>query len=755
VSFVAGSDNSAMQDDVPVSFHAEPEAPACEAGAEARPWRILIADDDEEVHFATAYALRKVLIDGRPLELLHARSAAEAIALLRKESNVAVAMLDVVMETPDAGLRLVEAVRQELGLDLLRIVLRTGQPGYAPELEIIRRYDINDYRTKSELSQIRLITTLTAAVRAYEQLDTERTANRAIDAMARSSSTLFQVHDSRAFANAALSRLEDLLAVPVDALACMEGSASMPMAPGLHVLASRGRFSCQNDYEIERIGDIQLLRSVRRCMAARTCVFEAGRFSLWIGNGSRDAVIVVDHPEPLHAVQKRLIEMFAATLGVGFENVDLIERLDFFAFHDPLTRLPNRTRFISAVDQSLFARQSACYRLILADILRFSEVNDALGHRCGDSLLVAVARRLRSAFGSQVLLARISGDTFAFYGPENELDPAAISRACEAPFFIHGHSVTVRVHLGQVKVSGCTGNAVELLRSACLALNAARQAGAGCVRTFDSGMADDVQRRVAMLHNLRASIDFRRGLSLNYQPLINVRDGRVQAVEVLVRWRNDAGESIAPGVFIPLAERTGMIHELGYWVMEQAIERLAVWQRQGWPDLALVINVSAAQLQSRDLVSRIAELLEFSDVAPGCITLDLNDQIIHEPSDALHEQLGALRRLGIKLALDDFCNVFVSLDRFTEFPIDVLKIARNYVAQLGESDAERAVVHSLTQLARMRGLGVVAKGVERAEQVELLLAMDCDCMQGFYLARPMLAEQFEIWLRGQNPGPSA
>lgn len=747
VNFTAEPDSNAMQEDLPVEFDAEPEEASVDTGFSARPWRVLIADDDEEVHLATAYALRKVNIDGRPLELLHARSAAAALDLLRKERDVAVAMLDVVMETSDAGLFLVDTLRNELGLDLLRIVLRTGQPGYAPELEVIRRYDINDYRTKSELSQTRLITTLTSAIRAYAQLDSERTANRAIDAMARSSGSLFQVHDSRAFATATLCRLEELLAVPVDALVCMEGSMSMPMAPGLHVVASRGKFSAQSEREIEKLNDPQLLRSVNRCMAARTCVFEPGRFSLWIGNGSRDAVVVVDHPEPLHAVQKRLIEMFAATLSVGFENMDLIERLDFFAFHDPLTRLPNRTRFISTVDQNLFARKNASHCLVLADVLRFSEVNDALGYRCGDSLLVSLSRRLRAALDSQVLLARISGDTFGLYGLESDLDPAVISRVCEAPFFIHGHSIVVRTHLGLVRVSGSSGNAIELLRSASLALNAARQAGGGCSRTFDFGMSDDVQSRVAMLHNLRAAIDFRRGLSLNYQPLINVREGRVEALEVLIRWRNDAGESIPPDVFIPLAERTGMIHELGRWVIEQSVERLAAWQRQGWPDLGLVINVSAAQLQAPDFVSCLAECLEFSDVAPGCITLDLDAQVAHEPAKELQERLDALCLLGVKLAMDDFCDIFFSSSPFADLSINTFKIARDHVAQLGEAESERAVVQSLTQLARMRGFGIVAKGVESEAQLDLLLSMGCDCMQGFHLARPMLADKVEHWLR--------
>lgn len=723
---------------------AAPRAPADEP--QLAPWRILITDDDEEVHRATAFALRGLRIDGRPLELLHAFSAVEAETLLRNTRDVAVAMLDVVMETSDAGLRLVETIRETLGLRSMRIVLRTGQPGYAPELEVIRRYDINDYRTKSELSQTRLVTTLTAAARAYEQLETARATARGMDAVSRSANTMFRLHRSQDFARVVLDRLEEVLGQSIDALVAMEHSSAIPAEPGLQIVCARGRYAAFTACPTERTLDVELLRAIRRCTAARCSVFEASRFCLWLGSGARDAVVVVDHARPLREIERRLVEMFAASLAVGFENVDLIERLDFFAFFDALTHLPNRTRFITEVDQDLFAHQGGSRCLALADVVRFSEVNDALGHRCGDTLLVAVAKRLRQTLGAAVTLARVSGDTFGLYGPENAVAPAAINKAFEQAFFVHGHALTVQLRLGLVRVGECKGNAVELMRNASLALNQARRAGGGACCVFSAMMSEDVQSRVGMLHSLRAAIDFKRGLSLHYQPFFDAASGGLQGLEVLLRWRNDFGELLPPTRFIPLAERTGMIHELGMWVLEQALERFGIWLRQGW-QLDLALNVSAVQLRSEDFVARLRKQIEFSDVDPRRLVFDLSEQISCEDPQMLGRQLQALRALGIRFALDDFGKGPGSLSQSSALPVDLLKIDPQFVAGVSESAAGRALPAATAELARLRGLGLLAKGVETAEQAAILREMGCGLMQGFHFARPLPLEQMELWLR--------
>lgn len=718
----------------------------------AAPWCILIADDDEEVHRATAFALRGVCIDDAPLQLLHARSAAEAENLLATTPGIAVAMLDVVMETTDAGLVLVDTIRNRLGLRTLRIVLRTGQPGYAPELEVIERYDINDYRTKSELTQTRLITTLTSAIRAYAQLERIERTSQGLSEVSRASNSMFRIRSAAAFAGQLLNHLGALLDAPPNGLVCVDlPSAPERVATGLSVLHAVGAYGALIGISLDKLDDAELQRAITRCVAARTTLFEGKRVFIWMGGGTRDAVVVFDAGPDSDIgrsdVSRRLIEILAANLTVGFENVDLFERLDFFAFFDPLTHLPNRTRFLSDVDQELFASSGSMRCLALADVVRFSDINDALGHRCGDTLLIGVSRRLRAALGPDVMCARVSGDVFALFGPENAIDPVLIRRAFDAPFFVHGHALSVQMRVGVARVADGRGSAAELMRSANLALNQARQSGGGAWSYFTRAMSEDVQSRVSMLHSLRAAIDFKRGLSLAYQPLVNARSGALVGAEALLRWRNDFGESVAPTRFIPLAERTGLINELGLWVIETALDRLARWRAQGLREMVMSINVSSVQFRAEDFAVQVKRLIRLCDVPPEYVCLEITESIVLEEHDHVMTQIADLRRDGVRFAIDDFGTGFSSLSQIARLPADQLKIDRAFVDKVCHSPADHSIAATVVLLAQGRNLGMVAEGVETEEQKAALLKLGCEKMQGYLFGRPMSGDQFDSWLR--------
>ncbi|MFT3733572.1 MAG: EAL domain-containing protein [Rhodocyclaceae bacterium] len=750
----AGADND---DRIVFSDDAEGESGDEQSAIHAEaPWRILIADDDEEVHRATAFALRGVKIDGAPLELLHAMSAAEAKNLLASEPRIAVAMLDVVMESTDAGLKLVEVIREELGLKNLRIILRTGQPGYAPELEVIRRCDINDYRTKSELTQVRLITTLTSSVRAYAQLEQIAQVSRGMRDVARNSNALFRIHDGAEFASRLLDTLATMLDVEALGLVCCaevtDRNDRMSPPGSLQVVGGAGTYAGMTGLALERLADIEVQRLISRCIASHATQMEGGRFCLWLGYPDRDAVVYFDAGRVPDELESRLIELLSANLCVGFENVDLFERLNFFAFFDPLTRLPNRTRFIADVDQDIYAHSGVRRCMAIADVVRFSDINDALGHRCGDTLLAAVAKRLRAAVGPGVRCARISGDVFALFGDENLIDPAAIRRAFESPFFVHGHALSVGVRLGLVRAGDTRGGAMDLVRNANLALNEARHASGAGYAWFSSELAADVQSRVALLHSLRAAIDFKRGLSLVYQPQVNAVTGELLGAEALLRWHSDFGEAVPPAQFIPLAERTGMIAELGLWVIESAMDQLAAWRKQGLNTLCMSINVSSVQFRADDFAMRVRKLIDLCDVPASNIVFEITESIAVEDLSLVMSQISVLRNLGIRFAIDDFGTGFSSLSQIASLPADELKIDRSFVEKVDLSEADRALSAMVVVLARARSLTVVAEGVETDAQRETLLAMGCERMQGYLFGRPMTAEQFDVWRRERKQG---
>ncbi|MCB1886402.1 MAG: EAL domain-containing protein [Rhodocyclaceae bacterium] len=719
-------------------------------------WVVLVVDDDAEVHQATNFALQNTILLERPLELIHASSAVEARACLEaRGSEIAVVLLDVVMETPEAGLELVPVIRRELGLDELRIILRTGQPGYAPELSVVRDYDINDYKTKSELTHVRLVTALTAAIRSYDQIRTLAASRRGLDMIVQSAGELFGRRALVSFAEGVLTQIAALLRLEPEGLICARSGSPFAQQSdsALYIVGAAGRFRSHVSRPLAELGDAEIVHTINRCMAARTSIFEAQATVLFFsGEGGRSAVVYLATERALEAVDRRMLEVFAVNIGVGFENVGLFERLNFYAYFDPLTRLPNRVRLIDEMDQFLASSSDALSQSVaLIDLAHFSQVNNALGQRSGDALLMAVARRLRSAFPDSVMLSRLVGDSFALFGPARILEPEALLHIFEAPFYARGHGVPLQIRIGLAPVARAPGGqlprAADLLRDASVALGQAKLEQGARFCTYTAEMAAQAQQRIVMLNELRAALDFHRGLKVHYQPQVDSRDGSLTGAEALLRWRRTDGGMVPPDDFIPLAEYTGLIIEIGAWVFREACEQLMYWRDEGEDKLVMAVNVSALQFRQDGFVEMIRNTLDQTGAPADRIELEITESVAMEEVDKVVEQLEALRALGVRIALDDFGCGFSSLSSLTRLPIDRLKVDRSFVAQLTDENARSGIVQTILRLAQGSGMAAIAEGVETTEQAALLQSMGCVEMQGFLFGRPMAPDEFLIWMR--------
>ncbi|HLO64347.1 MAG TPA: DUF3369 domain-containing protein, partial [Azonexus sp.] len=306
-------------------------------------WKVLIVDDDEEVHEATLFALQGIRLCGRRLRLIPAHSADEAAAIMEDEADIAVMLLDVVMESPDAGLRLVRHIRQDLGRSEVRIVLRTGQPGQAPELEVIRDYDINDYKTKAELTHTRLITTLIAAIRSYEQLQALNANRRGLEMVVSGAAELMQTGTLAAFAKLALAQITALLRLPGDGLFCAEKAVQLAAASSedVHIVAASGNLAGYSGQRLDHLGDPDVAAAIKDCLNRRSHSFGLRHIALYLRERNQEAVLFVRGNQALTAVDRQLAEVFAANIATCFGNVRLVERLNFIAYHDPLTGLAN------------------------------------------------------------------------------------------------------------------------------------------------------------------------------------------------------------------------------------------------------------------------------------------------------------------------------------------------------------------------------------------------------------------------------
>ena len=729
------------------------------------PWRILVVDDDADVHSTTLFALADVDMQGRPLAFLHAYSAAEAFAMLGRERDIAVILLDVVMERADAGLQLVRRIRNELDLHDVRIILRTGQPGYAPEMEAIRGYDINDYRTKSELTRTKLYTTVAAAIRSYEQLCALEANRVGMERIVAACAQLMALHGVRDVAYGILAQAGKLIGQPADGVLCTRefGDGTGAFGP-LGVVAACGASRDLEGCELGALYDdphvTRLAQAAERTLARRACTADDGILTLFFpGKAGRDFVACMPLERTISDVETRLLKVFCGMVAVSLDNCELVTDLHQSAFHDPLTGLPNRTRMVELIDAALAAGAGPDHNpdqdavLALVDIDHFAETNDALGHRFGDLLLAAVARRLCTrlvpglapGLAPSLHIGRIGGDIFCVLGNAELVQPAALQTLFLDAFHIDGQDVQVSSTLGLVRLAEHDGSGADALKDGDIALKRAKlqQRAGHCY--FSRGMGVEIRERVRMMHALRSG--FRHGeLFLDYQPQIDLATNRAFGAEALLRWRQQDGQLVPPDRFIPIAEYSGLIVEIGEWVLREACTELLRLRAAGYTAFTMSVNVSQVQLRHPHFLDMLRRALDDTGAPPEFIELEITESMAMEEPAALVEKLAHVKRTGVSIAIDDFGTGFSSLSHLQRLQVDRLKIDRAFVTEITGSARGSSIAQMVVQLGRNLGLSVIAEGVEDERQAQILRQLGCPLAQGYLYSRPLSPENLLAWL---------
>jgi diguanylate cyclase (GGDEF)-like protein len=439
----------------------------------------------------------------------------------------------------------------------------------------------------------------------------------------------------------------------------------------------------------------------------------------------------------------RMTERFEITRRDLEEEVaEQRARLEHQALHDPLTGLANRVLLVDRIEHATesAARRGTQAVVLFMDLDFFKAVNDASGHSAGDRLLVDVARRLQSAVRPEDTIARLGGDEFVVLC-EDVADPTAeglvvarrIIELFEEPFTVSGRSVVVRVSIGVAPagVRERADSADVVLARADHAMYRAKQLGRGRVELYDPAL-DDLETRHAEVKAALARALEHHHLRLVYQPLCDVVTRRLIAREALVRWHDPMLEDIAPSEMIPLAESTRLITGIGRWVLSVACRDCAAWRREGEPDVGVTVNVAGLQLACAAFPADVERALKESGLPPGALTVELSETLLMtDRADALER----LRALGVRIAVDDFGTGCSSLSWLARLPVDVVKVDRSFVAQLGIADRYGAIVDAMIYLAHALDLDVVAEGVETEAQLAHLARLGCDAAQGFLLGQ--------------------
>ncbi len=430
----------------------------------------------------------------------------------------------------------------------------------------------------------------------------------------------------------------------------------------------------------------------------------------------------------------------------------LEEQLVHQAFHDSLTSLSNRAMFKNRLEHALTRRdlKPGSLAVLFLDLDGFKEINDTLGHSSGDQLLIEVARRLSTQVRPSDTVARFGGDEFAVL-VEDLTDPtytvalaSRVNTLLQEPYELGSANIVhLSASVGIAHHGDHASDAESLLRNADLAMYQAKAAKTGGYALYDPSMHAGLVERVRLEADLRAALENNQ-LEVHYQPLINMRSGRVTGVEALARWQHPTLGAIPPSEFIPLAESTGLIRVLGEWVLRQACEQTVEWQRGHVElcDLRVSVNVSARQLYDGDMTKTVATVLEETGLAAKSLTLEMTESVLLDDSGATLSTLRAIQTMGVRLAIDDFGTGYSSLSYLHRFPVDVLKIDRSFIERMSEG-GDASLVSTIVRLGHTMNLETVAEGIERPDEMLMLRRQGCTTGQGFHFSPALPADEIQ------------
>lgn len=711
------------------------------------PWKILVVDDDEQVHKVTSLALSDIRILDRPLQFIHAYSAAEARSILEDESDIAVILLDVVMEHDNSGLELAKTIRTELQLDAPRIILRTGQPGYAPELEVIQNYDINDYRMKSELTRTRLITALTTAVRSYQQVHKIKRGEVGMRTIIEATNHIFNTRDHEYYSADIIKYTAKLLDVnSPDGLVVIEMRS---LGNGgnyrhMYVSGATGKYSQSLNASINDIPQAAVKEEIEHCIDQQSTLFSPNSVAVFFENDGKRGCLFLDTSGPIDQVARSLIEVFAVSIGVGFNNINLITQLNQYAYFDQLSRLPNRTRFLLEVNR--LGSEHSNYMLGVLDIDNFSAVNNALGHKNGDLLIQAIADRLANSLHGDLLIARIGGDTFGLLGPADMMNPDDLLRPFDRPFVIKNTPFPIGATLGLAPVESMHAQSFSVLKNADMAMKMAKHTTGISFMYYSEDMARAAEQRLEITKDLHPALA-RDEFEVYYQPQVDLTTNKLTGVESLVRWIKSDGTIIRPDHFIPVAESTGVIIDIGKQVFRKSCRQAREWREKGMLNFKIAINVSVRQFSDPDFVPSLKQILREEEVESSYFELEITESTLMNEVESTIKLLEELNDVGFAISIDDFGTGYSSLNYLLRLPIQRLKVDRSFVMNVEHDEKARTISGLIVSMANNLGIMTIAEGIETEGQLEFIRNLGCKDAQGFYYSKPVNCTEFEKWYK--------
>ena len=452
--------------------------------------------------------------------------------------------------------------------------------------------------------------------------------------------------------------------------------------------------------------------------------------------------------------EPRLLQVACEILSNYLARQRAEEKLKHDAFHDGLTGLPNRTLVMDRLSHALHRldrRREMCFAVLFIDLDRFKPINDTLGHHAGDQLLVEVAQRLLECVRLADTVARLGGDEFIVMLEEldrrEEVRRIAdrILYSLNEPFDVEGQEVFISCSIGIAILDQGYKDAEDVLRNADIAMYRAKLEGKSRYIMFDPSMETHTRSTFQLASDLRRAAE-RAQFELYYQPVISLSSERITGFEALLRWRHGERGMISPAEFIPIAEESGLMGEIGDWVLRDACRQTQAWHEMGFEDLSVAVNVSARQFYEQRLAGSIREILRDTQMQPSRLKIEITESILMENVEANIQMLHELKALGLRVLIDDFGTGYSSLSYLKRFPLDALKIDQSFTREVPDNPDDSAITATIIAMANSLNLGVIAEGVENHDQLQFLRELGCKQVQGYLFSRPVPAEEATLML---------
>lgn len=711
-------------------------------------WKILSVEDDPDYQASLVASLSGLSpIMGHNLQILTASSSITASTLISQHPDIGLILLDVVMEQDDAGLRLVSTIREVLGNASVRVVLLTGQPGFAPEKEVMRNLDIDGYWNKAELTRDKLHSVVHSNFRTWLYLNQLIQARQGLQLVLDAARSINSKHDLVSFTRAVLAEISHILGIDKGGIMCV-GNAVHDTFDGHYVISSTGSFEHLQGLKISDVNFANIYTDMHAALEQKQHVLNTYHSIFYFETQNIDHkcyLMVVESDSPVNEAHKHLLQVFSENISSGFTNIALLNRLTELAYTDINLNIPNRNWLYREIN-NMSVKERNHSLLLMLEVNQFDEAAFAFGADFCQKLLLYVYKQICSLLPQSQRIALTASHRFSILlKVDEQISEETFNALAHQKIDVSGVEHSVDLTLLQMDLDCTQGySAAKVINLAESSLREAKSKFTDFIK-HTKQESDTISRRYDLMRDLRTAIG-ERTLEVMLQPKVNLNNNQAVGFEALARWKKDDGSYVSPDEFISIAEKSGLIQKLDCLIFEKTVEAIKTLYQQGY-HLPVAFNASSLDLVHPDYFDFIINTIEKNAIPAHLLELEVTETQAMCDYNIIQVQLNKFIDFGLKISIDDFGTGYSSLEHISRLKAHYIKIDRSFVSRLGTDDPSAHIVEMVMLMCKKLNFKVIAEGIETERQKQLLQDMQCDMGQGYLFAKPMYVNDVLTWLK--------